>query len=71
MLKVYVETLSEHKQFSQDVSHKGISVMYLEIFFHQMESPGWITMFPNFCGKLQIILLAFIAAPIYITTLTY
>ena len=71
MSKVYVETLSKHKQFSQDVSHKGISVMYLEIFFHQMKSPGWITMFPNFCGKLQIILLAFIAAPIYITTLTY
>ena len=37
MSKVYVETLSKHKQFSQDVSDKGISVMYLEVFFHQME----------------------------------
>ena len=71
MSKVYVETLSKHKQFSQDVSDKGISVMYLEVFFIRRKSPVWITMFPNFSGKFQIILLASIAAPIYITTLTY
>ena len=37
MSKVYVETLSKHKQFSLDMSDKGISVMYLKVFFHQME----------------------------------
>lgn len=37
MWKVYVETLSRHKQFSQDISDKDISVMYLKDFLHQME----------------------------------
>ena len=40
MSKVYVETLSKHKQFSLDMSDEGISVMYLKVFFHQMEITG-------------------------------
>ena len=37
MSKVYVETFPKHKQLSEDTSDKGISVMYLKVFFHQME----------------------------------
>ena len=37
MSKVYVETLSNQKQFSQNTSDKGIFVMYLKVFVHQME----------------------------------
>ena len=37
MSKVYVKTLSKHRQLSQDMSDKGISVMYLKVFFYQME----------------------------------
>ena len=54
MSKIYVETLSKLKKFSQDISDKGISVIYLKVFFNQMEITRVDNNISKFFPKFQI-----------------